>query len=158
MNSKFKRMSESEVKLIIAELDRWSNGLLGSKLTWAMLERSSGFSRQALQARSDIKSAYDHAKRSLSGGLVASKREVEKTNEELLRDLQRSALELEEFKRKEELWRLRWQRIAFHVRQSGLQVADIDKEIPAGGKAPSERETAQILRPFDKAIPPTGRT
>ena len=61
-------MSDSDINTIVADLDRWALGELGSKLTWAVLEERFGFSRQSLQAKSEIKAAYDNAKRALSGG------------------------------------------------------------------------------------------
>lgn len=157
MAERFRRMAESDIKSIIADLDRWAQGHLGSKMTWAILEERSGFSRQSLQAKSEIKAAYDNAKQSLSGGLVTTKEQATKDNIGLACELERLKHELEEYKRKELLWKQRWQRIAFHVRQKGIQVQAVDKPIPDGGSNPTERETATILRPFDKDIPPTGR-
>jgi len=51
----------------------------------------------------------------------------------------------------------RWQQIAFHVRQKSIQMTGVDKTPPEGTELPSNTETAQILRPFDKEIPPFGR-
>ena len=150
-------MSKSDIKSIISDLDRWALGQLGPKLTWAILEERFGFSRQSLQAKSEIKAAYDNAKKSLSGGLVKTKEQTTKENEELLCELQRLKGELEKYKSKELKWKKRWQRIAFHIRQKGIQVQNVDKPIEDGGDTPSERETAEILRPFDKDIPPSGR-
>ncbi|MEH9240134.1 hypothetical protein RAF34_24015, partial [Klebsiella pneumoniae] len=73
MAKRFRRMSDSDINTIVADLDRWAMGELGSKLTWAVLEERFGFSRQSLQAKSEIKAAYDNAKRALSGGLVKTK-------------------------------------------------------------------------------------
>ncbi len=157
MTKRFRRMAESDIKSIIADLDRWALGQLGSKLTWAILEDRSGFSRQSLQAKPEIKAAYDHAKQALAGGLVKTKEQATKENEALICEIGRLKQELEEYKRKEMLWKQRWQRIAFHVRQKGMQVHDVDRPIPEGVDKPAERETATILRPFDKDIPPSGR-
>lgn len=157
MVRRFRRMASSDIKAIVCDLDKWANGQLGSKLTWAILEDRFCFSRQALQARSDIKAAYDNAKRSLSGGLIRTKENALKDNKALLMSLERAQQELLEFKRKEKLWMQRWQRIAFHIRHRGLQVCSVDKPISEDGKVPNERETAEILRPFDKEIPSTGR-
>jgi len=156
-SKRFRRMSETDIKSIIADLDRWALGHLGSKLTWSILEERFGFSRQALQAKSEIKAAYIIAKQALSGGLVKSKEQTGKENEELICEIERLKNEVEEFKRKEIKWKKRWQRIAFHIRQKGLQVAAIDRDIAGGDDAPAERETKNILRPFDKGIPPSGR-
>lgn len=51
----------------------------------------------------------------------------------------------------------RWQQIAFHVRQKGIQMTNVDKAPLEGAELPSNTETAQILRPFGKEIPPSGR-
>jgi hypothetical protein len=42
-------------------------------------------------------------------------------------------------------------------RQKGMQVLAIDQGIPEGADSPTERETSNILRPFDKVVPPSGR-
>ena len=157
MPKRFRRMADSDVKNIVDELDRWALGQLGSKLTWAMLEERFGFSRQSLQAKTKIKSAYKNAKDALSGGLVKTKEQANQENEKLLCEVSRLNLELEEYQRKEMHWMKRWQRLAFHIRQKGVQVSSVDKPMPEGGVAPSESETAKILRPFDKEIPPSGR-
>ena len=52
MAKRFRRMSDSDINTIVADLDRWAMGELGSKLTWAVLEERFGFSRQSLQAKS----------------------------------------------------------------------------------------------------------
>ncbi|HBB9679218.1 TPA: protein kinase, partial [Escherichia coli] len=78
MAKRFRRMSDSDINTIVADLDRWAMGELGSKLTWAVLEERFGFSRQSLQAKSEIKAAYDNAKRALSGGLVKTKEQATK--------------------------------------------------------------------------------
>ena len=157
MTKRFRRMSDTDIKGIVVDLDRWALGHLGSKLTWSALEERFGFSRQSLQAKSEIKAAYDNAKQALSGGLVKTKEQTSEDNEELICEINRLEKEIEDFKRKELLWKKRWQRIAFHLRQKGMQVQAIDRSIPEGADGPKERETSNILRPFDKDIPPSGR-
>ncbi len=51
----------------------------------------------------------------------------------------------------------RCHRITSYIRQKGMQVQAIDRDIAEGADAPTERETSNILRPFDKEIPPSGR-
>jgi len=98
MVKRFRRMAESDIKSIIADLDRWTLGQLGSKLTWAILEERFGFSRQSLQAKSEIKAAYDHAKKTLTGGLVKTKEQATKENDELICEINRLKQELEEYR------------------------------------------------------------
>ncbi|HGT3825983.1 TPA: protein kinase [Escherichia coli] len=157
MAKRFRRMSDSDINTIVADLDRWAMGELGSKLTWAVLEERFGFSRQSLQAKSEIKAAYDNAKRALSGGLVKTKEQATKEAEQLQVELARLRTELEAYKQREELWQRRWQQIAFHVRQKDIQMASVDKTPPEGADLPSNIESAKILKMFDKEIPPSGR-
>lgn len=89
-----------------------------------------------------------------SSFINAPPRSKGKNNEELLHELQRLK-EVAEYKRREHLWRERWQRIAFHIRQKGLQIHEIHG--PADEITLSEREINNILRPFDKEIPSSGR-
>lgn len=42
------KLSERKAAGIIAELERWRDGELGTKLTWERIEAFSGFTRQAL--------------------------------------------------------------------------------------------------------------
>lgn len=150
-------MSDTDIKGVITELDHWALGYFGSKLTWAILEEKFRFSRQSLQAKSDIKAAYDNAKKALTGDLVKSKELTSKQNEELICEIERLKSEVEGFKRKEIKWKRRWQCIAFNIRQKGMQMAAIDKALAAEIDVPTERQTSNILRPFDKKIPPSGR-
>jgi len=156
-NTKFRRMAESDVKAILKELESWALGQLGSKLTWSILEERFGFSRQSLQAKSEIKAAYDNAKSALSGGLIKSKEQTSKENEQLICEMNRLKHEIDEFKKKEIKWKRRWQRIAFHLRQKGIQVSSVDKEVLDDNDLPNNTETAKILRCFDEEIPSSGR-
>lgn len=158
MVKRFRRIADNEIKTIVAELDKWALGQLGSKLTWAQLEERFGFSRQSLQAKPEIKAAYTSAKHALSGGLVKTKEEATKENEEYLIEIKRLKTELEDFRQREQAWMRRWQQIAFHIRQKGIQMSSVDREPTSKIDLPSNTETAKILRPFDKKIPPSGRT
>ena len=157
MVKRFRRMSDSDIKTIVSDLDRWAMGELGSKLTWALLEERFSFSRQSLQAKSEIKAAYDSAKRALSGGLVKTREEATKETRALQIEVERLTAELEAYKYKEQQWLCKWQQIAFYVRQKGMQMNSVDRTPQKGSVLPSHTETAKILKPFDKDIPPSGR-
>lgn len=157
MKSRFRRITEPDVRLIINELSRWAKGDLGSKLTWENIENSSGFSRQALQAKSEIKAAYLYAKQSLSGGIVKTKEKITVENEDLRSQVEKLKLELKELKNREIMWRERWQRMAYNLREKGFQVHDIDKARPRSAKDLPVSIVDRLLKPFEQEIPPTGR-
>lgn len=150
-SNRYGRMSALDEQKIITELGLWAEGQRGTSLTWEKLEDAFGFSRQTLNQKKSIKAAYLVAKESLSGGHVKSKKVKDNEIADLIGKLERLEREISEHVRRENLWRERWQRIAFHIRMSGLQVHQVDR--PGGSPAPTERETATILRPFDKPIP-----
>lgn len=150
-------MTDSDVKSIIADLDRWAAGELGAKLTWGVLEERFSFSRQSLQAKPEIKAAYDYAKKALSGGLVKTREQANKDLEQLQHENERLKLELAEYKRKEALWLERWQRIAYNIRQKGLQVHQIDSQTPESNAALNQKDIAKVLRPFETEVPASGR-
>ena len=89
--------------------------------------------------------------------MVKSRQQAAKDNEELQREIDRFKLEIAEYQKRESLWKLRWQRIAYHIRAKGIQMHDVDKPANGINGLPSEQETAKIIRPFDKDIPPSGR-
>lgn len=153
----FRRISETDVRFIVVELDKWAMGKLGSKLTWAILEKKFSFSRQSMNANPVIKAAYLNAKKSLSGGLVRSQKQAVVENENLSCELNRLKNEVEHYRVQELEWKKRWQRIAYHLRQHGIQVSSIDKRVPDNAKVPSDTETSKITGLFDKEIPPSGR-
>lgn len=150
-------MSESQEAEIIRELKRWGNGELGSKLTWQILADTFGFTRKALSDKPNIKAAYGTAKSNLRDGIAVTKEEALEEAESLNFELQSLNKQLENYKEKEAQWQQRWQRIAYHIRKKGIQVSSVDKPIPDGGRVPNKKSTADILRPFDKQIPPSGR-
>ena len=157
MSNKFQRMTEHDEKRIIRELNKWGLGHLGSKLTWAILEDRFKFSRQSMQAKPTIKAAYDVAKRSLSKGEVTSKEELDKTVDELSAEIESLKIQISSFQEKEQKWKKRWQQIAYHIRQKGIQMIDVDKPIQSDAILPSHTTTEKILRELDKEIPPSGR-
>lgn len=157
MKKKFSRIEKNNIDFIVSDLDRWAQGELGSKMTWAILEERFGYSRQSLQAKPEIKAAYDHAKLALSGGLVRSRATATKDIEELQRDIARLKLEIKNYLRREVLWKMRWQRIAYHIRAKGIQMISIDKYADSANNLPNEQEVAKILKPFKEKIPSSGR-
>lgn len=153
-----KRLTEFDVTIIVRELERWRDGQLGSKLTWAILASTYGYSRQALQAHTRIKAAYNSAKSALRGGLVKSRAKYSEEFETLNARIVTLQSTVNEYERREKEWQKRWQRIAYHIRAKGLNVTEIDSDFSTSiVSAPNQKETEKIIRPFDQPMMPTGR-
>ena len=157
MPSKFQRMTEHDERRIIRELNKWAAGHFGSKLTWAILEERFKFSRQSMQAKLLIKSAYDVAKQSLSNGSVVSKESKDESNVQLKIEIENLKNQISTCKEKEEKWKKRWQQIAYHIRQQGIQMSNVDKPAHSQAVLPSHTTTEKTLDEFDKEIPFSGR-
>lgn len=157
MSNKFQRITEQDEARIIRELNKWALGHFGSKLTWAILEDRFKFSRQSMQAKPQIKAAYDVAKQSLSKGEVISKEVLDKTLDELKVEIDSLKIQISSFQEKEQKWKKRWQQIAYHIRQKGIQITDVDKPVPDDTQLPSHTETEKVLKELDKKIPFSGR-
>lgn len=157
MSNKFQRMTEQDGARIIRELNKWAMGHFGSKLTWAILEDRFKFSRQSMQAKPAIKAAYDVAKQSLSKGEVTSKEVLDKTVYELKAEIEALKIQISSFQEKELKWKKRWQQIAYHIRQKGIQMIDVDKLVHSETALPSHTTTEKILKDLDKEIPFSGR-
>lgn len=157
MPSKFQRMTEQDEARITRELNKWAMGYLGSKLTWAILEERFKFSRQSMQAKPAVKAAYDVAKRSLSKGEITSKEVLDKTVDELNAEVAALKIQISNFEEKEKKWKKRWQQIAYHIRQKGIQMSDVDKPVHPETALPSHTTTEKTLKEFDKEIPFSGR-
>ena len=152
-----RRLTEGDIRQIVLELQRWTEGELGSKLTWALLEKQTGFSRQALQAHLSIKSAYQAAKEALRGGLIKTRSEFSTEVTQMRAELDELKSQLKAYKMKEKAWQKRWQRIAYHVRMKGISIASIDRSADNEDHYPAKNESTKILEPFDQPLPPTGR-
>ena len=105
MSNKFQRMTEQDEARIIRELNKWALGHFGSKLTWAILEDRFKFSRQSMQAKSQIKAAYDVAKKSLSTETVVSKETIDKSNEQKQIEIDSLKTQIAMYKEREERWK-----------------------------------------------------
>ncbi|AZF12914.1 hypothetical protein C4J93_4754 [Pseudomonas sp. R2-37-08W] len=156
--SKFgKRMDSGDVKAIVRELDRWGLGELGSGLRWKTLEDQFGFTRQALNARLEIKVAFDAAKASLAGGLAAKQKNAARSADELVLRVAQLERELQTYKDREAKWLLRWQQIAYNIRvRFGAQMSGIDMSGGSREGLPNLRTTESILKHLDSPIPPVG--
>lgn len=151
-HSKYARLSDADKQRILADLERWGRGEIEQKLTWSAMAERYGFSRQSLSDHNDIKHAKTVAEIALRNQPTARKVNAEEV-QKLRDEIEALKQQIAEHERRERLWRERWQRIAFHVRQRGMQMHLVDR--PTEGDMPDQRETAKVLSMLDKPIPPS---
>ncbi|MGM0987752.1 MAG: protein kinase [Pseudomonadota bacterium] len=150
---KYKRMTEEDQKSIVRFIHELS-AAEDDSLSWKLLESTFGFTRQAMQAKPGVKSAFQHAKSSIRNGDKAPRRIRSLSHEDLVKKVEELEGEIKLLKEREYKWKQRWQRIAYNIRQKGLQVDDVDTEIAQEVKLPNSNETETILRSLDSEIPP----
>ncbi|RKR43247.1 hypothetical protein B0G82_0807 [Paraburkholderia sp. BL17N1] len=115
---------------IVAELERWRDGELGTKLTWERVEAFSGFTRQALSRHAEIVRAYHDAKDALARpGRQSRSRAMEAERQYFDQTLERLRAEVDRYKVLEQQWLQRWQRIAFHCSRRGMSIDDLDRPL-----------------------------
>lgn len=146
-------MSDEDQKSIVQYIHEVSSqGDLA--LSWKLLENTFGFTRQAMQAKSSIKSAFQHAKTIKKSNGAAPRRLSSLSSEQLIKKVEELEHEVALLKSRETEWKARWQRIAYHIRQKGMQVAEIDSPAPDGAKLPDVKRTEEVIRYLDDEIPP----
>lgn len=150
---RYRKITEGDIKQIVNFLASYSSP--GNTLRWQDIEGYSKFSRQALQAHSRIKEAYREAKSRLAKEKADKRTAIPQLDSaasaELVEKLYAKIAVLEN---QHELWRRRWYCIAYHIRQEGIQMFDIDKPVPIGAKHLSAKEVRSELERFDSDIPP----
>lgn len=149
----YRKMTEGDVKRIVSYLTSYNSP--EQMLSWKHVEQYSKFTRQALQAHSRIKEAFQAAKAKLSNEKASEKNAMplldSLASAELVKKLYARIALLEN---QQELWRRRWFCIAYNIRSHGVQMFDIDKPVPIGAKHLSDKEVRAELSCFDQDIPP----
>jgi hypothetical protein len=121
------KMSAADVAYAIKELEAWRDGMRGKKLTWGLLEKVVGFTRQTLSAKEEIYSHYEAAKLALASGARPRKPRSDDYQQNKMADLQK---QIDLYKGLEADWHERWIRIAYHARGKGLSIEELDKPLP----------------------------
>ncbi len=124
-------MTSADVDYVLAELKAWRDGQRGSRLVWELLEKSSGFSRQALSAKTSIAEAFVETKRALKAGIEPKRPRASDFLEGRVANL---AAEIERYKALERVWLERFARYAFHCRAKGISIDDLDRPLPAANR------------------------
>lgn len=121
------KMSAYDIAYAIKELESWRDGQRGGKLTWSLLEKTTGFSRQTLSAKEDIYAIYEAAKKALATGARPRRPKSEDYQFAQIAALEK---ELLKFKKLEADWHERWIRIAYHARGKNLSIDELDRPLP----------------------------
>ena len=109
---------------ILKYLDEWKTGRFGKKLTWAIIGKSFGYSRQALSGNLAIKQEYDEVKKILKDGKsdIEELSKIENKNRKLKKELADAMLKIEKYEQKY----LRWQKNAM---KKGVSVEALNAPI-----------------------------
>ena len=133
--SKIKRnrkMTQEDVQGIVSELRRWQEGEMGLKLNWEKVEKFSGFTKPALHAKQEVKEAFQNAKGALQN---TDRKSVSRQRDDYAVYLENRIKvlddQLKNYRKLENDWLGKWQRIVYHLRVHCLSIEDIDKELPA---------------------------
>ena len=148
-------MTEQDIKEILAELNRWESGELGSKLTWHRISDFSGYTRKALYSKPEIRSAFEIAKKALSKSgktRIARERGHIGYLEKKLKAVER---ELAMYKKREKGWLIKWQRVAYHIMEKGIVgIQYYDQPIPENASLPDQKTTNNVIEFINKPLPP----
>ena len=125
------KMTGIDLQYAVKELAAWRDGQRGSKLSWSLLEKSTGFSRQTLCSKPEIATGYAAAKLALAKGLRPRRTKDSDFLEDRVLYLKS---EVARYKELESEWLERWVRIAYHARGKGLSIEELDRPLPPAGR------------------------
>jgi hypothetical protein len=150
----YRKMTEGDIGSILQFLESYTPET--NVLRWQDVEEHSKFTRQALNAHPRIKEAYSSAKSRLAEARINRSASTEPValTPEFEEHIQALYKKIQLLEHQHELWKRRWYRIAFHIRNEGVQIFSIDKPVPIGSPPLSDKEVRKILEPFDQDIPP----
>lgn len=136
MNRYITADAEADILKYLAE---WKTGRYGKKLTWDILSKAFGYSRQALSGNAAIKVAYNNAKTTLRGSAseIEVLENIAKENKQLREELDQAKELILQYEQKY----LRWQ---INAAAKGISVQALNTPIP-----PSIKES---LRKRDKGV------
>lgn len=150
----YRKMTEGDIGSILLFLEDYTPET--NVLHWKDVEEHSKFTRQTLQAHPRIKEAYLSAKSRLAEARntkysATASFALAPEFEEQIKALYKR---IETLEHQHELWRRRWYCIAYHIRNAGVQMFNIDKPVPIGSPPMSATDVRKILEKFDQDIPP----
>ncbi|MGC2965712.1 hypothetical protein [Paraburkholderia aspalathi] len=124
------KLGDGKVAGIVAELERWRDGDLGTRLTWERVEAFSGFTRQALSRHPEIHQAYLEAKRVLATPGRRSRSRLKSDEIQYLdQTIESLRAQITRYEALEQQWLQRWQRIAYHCSRKGMSIDELDRPL-----------------------------
>jgi len=124
------KLGAGRVAGIVAELERWRDGDLGTRLTWERIEAFSGFTRQALSRHPAIQQAYLEAKRALTTPGRRSRSRLKSDELQYLdQTIESLRVQITRYEALEQQWLQRWQRIAYHCSRKGMSIEELDRPL-----------------------------
>lgn len=121
-------MKPEDVQSILYELDAWEQGERGKKLAWNILERLSGFSRQSLWAKTEIKNRFESVKETLRKGIDKhDSNQYRRTLEQRIEALQH---EINQLKQQQNYWLELWARYEYNARVIGVDTTRLEQPLP----------------------------
>lgn len=132
MNSRYITAEAQED--ILRYLADWKTGRYGKKLTWAILVKAFGYSRQALSGNAEIKAVYDDAKNTLRDATteIDALSNIAKDNRKMAKELADARNLIEGYEQKF----LRW---LYNAREHGLTAEMLNNPMPPSIKAELRR-------------------
>lgn len=123
---------------ILKYLDEWRSGRYGKKLTWEILSKSFGYSRQALSGNSAIKSLYCEAKSTLKEAKseIDALGDIAKENRELKKALSAAEAIIHDYEQKY----IRWQ---VNAMAKGISVEALNKAVEPSIKEELRRRSQE---------------
>jgi hypothetical protein len=129
--AKVPKMTVADVEYAKKELEAWRDQQRGRRLTWELLAKATGFSRQTLTAHTDIHALYLEAKKALRSGVRPRPARSDDYFADRIAHLES---ELDRYKTLESEWLERWVRIAYHARGKRTSIEDLDKPLPPAAR------------------------
>ncbi|MCS4309280.1 hypothetical protein M2404_003651 [Rheinheimera pacifica] len=114
-------ITDTAAEKIVALLDEWATGQLGTGLSWAGLEKAFGYTRQALSANPLIKNKFNEAKQALKQRKRSSSTSLSEDDE-----LQRLRHQNEELNRRVKEFERRFTRWIHNCHMKGVNPLDLD--------------------------------
>jgi hypothetical protein len=123
---------------ILKYLKEWESGRYGKKLTWGVLNKAFGFSRQALSGNANVKSGFDDAKAKLKDATteIDVLTEISKENRKLKKELADANKLIHEYEQKY----IRWQ---VNATAKGISVEALNKVVDPSIKEELRKRTQE---------------